>query len=254
MQPSATNPFSLEGKLALVTGGSRGIGYAIAAAFIDAGAHVVISARGEEALNEAAVRLGPHAIARRCDIGDPYEVSALVADAWRLAPIDVLVNNAGISPYYKRAEQVTAEEFDEVTGVNLRGNYLCAVEVAKRMFEAGRPGSIINVASVLGIQPEERLGVYSMTKAGLIGLTKALALEWADRHVRVNAIAPGWTESDMTGPLFASRHGERLRESVPAGRFATAEEMTGAALYLASDASSYVTGSVIRVDGGRLLR
>ena len=248
------NPFSLEGKTALITGGSRGIGFAIARAFIDAGARVIITARGEEALTAAAVSLGPNALARRCDNADPADIRATVADCWRLGPIDILVNNAGISPYYKRAEFVTVEEFDSVVAVNLRGSYFASVEVATRLFEASLPGSVINISSVSGVVPLERLGVYAATKAALQHLTKVMALEWADRGVRVNAIAPGWTETDFTDDLFSSRHGERLRSDIPMGRLAAPADITGAAIYLASAASGYVTGTTLVVDGGRALR
>lgn len=240
--------------MAVVTGGSRGIGYAVARAFIARGARVVITARGEQALREAASGLGANAIALPCDNADPAAIAAMVAEAWRLGPIDVLVNNAGISPFYKRAEHITVAEWDAVVDVNLRGAYFASVEVAKRMFAAERAGSVINVSSVGGIVPLDRLAVYSATKAGIHQLTKAFALEWADRGVRVNAIAPGWTETDFTGDLFASHHGEKLRGDVPMGRFATPEDIVGAALYLASDASRYVTGAILPVDGGRALR
>ncbi|MBI2767302.1 MAG: SDR family oxidoreductase [Chloroflexi bacterium] len=246
--------FSLEGRTALVTGGSRGIGFSIAQAFIAAGARVVITARGEEQLQAAARELGVNAIARRCDNTDPTDIARAVESAWELAPIDILVNNAGISPYYKRAEYVTVADWDSVIDVNLRGSFFCATEVAKRMFESGRAGSIINISSVGGSTPLERLNVYGVSKAGLDHMTRILALEWADRNVRVNGIAPGWTETDFTGDLFASRWGEKLRADIPLGRLATSSDIAGAAVYLASDASSYVTGSLIVVDGGRGLR
>lgn len=249
-----TNSFSLEGKTALVTGASRGIGYAIARAYIDAGARVIITARGEGALRAAAESLGPNAIAMPCDNADPAAIALMVESAWKLGPTEILVNNAGISPYYKRAEYVTVEEWDSVVDVNLRGSYFASTEVAKRLFAAGLPGSIVNVSSVSGVVPVERLGVYAATKAGLQQLTKVMALEWADRGVRVNAIAPGWTDTDFTTELFASRFGESLRADIPMGRLAASEEITGAAVYLASAASSYVTGAVIVVDGGRALR
>ena len=246
--------FSLEGKTAIVTGGSRGIGYAIAAAFIQRGARVVISARGEAALMEAASSLGGTCIGKRCDNSDPGEIARFVEETWRLSPVDILVNNAGISPFYKRAEQVTPEEFDQVVGVNLRGTYFCSVEVAKRAFEAQRPLSIVNVSSVGGTAPLERLGAYGATKAGINLLTKSMALEWADRGVRVNCIAPGWTETEFTDDLFASRWGDKLRGDIPMGRFAEGEDISGAAVFLASDAARYVTGAIVPVDGGRLLR
>jgi NAD(P)-dependent dehydrogenase (short-subunit alcohol dehydrogenase family) len=246
--------FSLEGRTAIVTGGSRGIGQAIAAEYVRRGARVIITARGEAALQEAAAALGPNAIAIRCDNSDPPDVAAMVEKAWALGPVDILVNNAGISPFYKKVEHVTVEEFDQVMHVNLRGTYFCSVEVAKRMFEAGIRGSIINISSVGGSTPLERLGVYGATKAGIHLLTKSMALEWADRGVRVNTIAPGWTETEFTDELFKSRWGEKLRSDVPAGRFAQPDDVTGAAVFLASDASGYVTGVILPVDGGRLLR
>jgi NAD(P)-dependent dehydrogenase (short-subunit alcohol dehydrogenase family) len=246
--------FSLQGRTAIVTGGSRGIGYAIAEEFIRRGARVIITARGEAQLHEAAGRLGPNAIAKRCDNADPADIARLVKEAWALAPVDVLVNNAGISPYYKRAEQVSPEEFDAVTSVNLRGTYFCSIEVAKRMFEAGRPGSVVNISSAGGLVPLERLAVYGATKAGLHMLTRTLALEWAERNVRVNAIAPGWTETEFTDGLFKSRWGEKLLADIPLGRFAESEDIAGAAVFLASDASRYVTGAIIPVDGGRAAR
>ncbi len=248
------NPFSLEGKTAIVTGGSRGIGYGIARALIDAGARVIITARGEGPLHQAAVSLGANCIARTCDNADPAGIATMIESTWELGPADILVNNAGISPYYKRAEHVTVEEWDAVVDVNLRGTYFASVEFARRAFEAGRPASIINVSSVLGVVPGERLGVYSATKAGIHQFTKVMALEWADRNVRVNAIAPGWVETDFTGELFASRHGERLRADVPMGRLAQPGDIAGAAVWLASDAASYVTGSIVVIDGGRQLR
>lgn len=247
------NPFSLEGKTAIITGGSRGIGYGIARAFIDAGARVIITARNEAQLNEAAATLGANCIARRCDNSDPADIAAMVESAWRLAPIDILVNNAGISPYYKKSEHVTLEEWDSVVDVNMRGTYFCSVEVARRQFEAGIPGAIVNVTSVTGVIPFARQGVYAATKAAIHQFTKVMALEWADKRVRVNAVAPGWVETDLVGDLFASRHGEGLRSDIPLGRLAKPEDVAGAAVWLASDAADYVTGSIVVVDGGRQL-
>lgn len=240
--------------MAIVTGGSRGIGHAIARAYIERGARVIVTARKQGPLRDAAAALGINAIALPCDNADPAAIGRMVESAWAIAPVDVLVNNAGISPYYRRAEHVSVDEWDEVVDVNLRGTYFASVEVGRRMIEAGRAGSIINVSSVAGIAPLERLGVYGATKAGVHQLTKVMALEWAERGIRVNAIAPGWTDTDFTDELFASRHGESLRRDIPMGRLGAAVEVTGAAVYLASDASSYVTGTVMVVDGGRALR
>jgi NAD(P)-dependent dehydrogenase (short-subunit alcohol dehydrogenase family) len=246
--------FSLDGRTAIVTGGSRGIGHAIAAEFIARGARVIITARGEAALQEAARGLGANCLASRCDNADPADIARMMDDAWRLGPVDILVNNAGISPFYKRAEHVTPEEFDQVTSVNLRGTYFCSVEYATRCFEAGRPGTIVNVSSAGGITPLDRLAVYGATKAGIHLMTKAMAAEWVDRGIRVNAIAPGWTETEFTDGLFASRWGDVLKSHIPMGRFAAPDDVTGAAVYLASEASKYVTGTILPVDGGRTLR
>ncbi|HET7738325.1 MAG TPA: glucose 1-dehydrogenase [Tepidiformaceae bacterium] len=246
--------FSLEGRTAIVTGGSRGIGFAIAAAFIALGARVVITARGEEALREAERALGPNAIGKVCDNADPEAIARTAAETWALGPVDVLVNNAGISPYYKPIEFYTVDEYDSVMDVNLRGTYRWSVEIATRMFEAGRPGSIVNISSVTGTIPLERVGVYAASKAGIDQMTRMMALEWANRGVRVNAISPGWTETDFTDALFSSRHGEKLLADIPMGRYARPEDVTGAAVFLASEASAYVTGAVLLVDGGRSLR
>jgi len=246
--------FSLEGKLAVVTGGSRGIGYAIAAAFVAQGARVVLTARNADPLRAAAISLGANAIGKPCDNADPAAIERTIEDVWRLGPVDVLVNNAGISPHYKRIEHFTVDEYDAVFDVNLRGSFAWSVGVARRLLEVGRPGSIINISSVTGTIPLERVGVYAASKAGLDQLTRLMALEWAPRGIRVNAIAPGWTETDFTDALFESRHGPGLLADIPMGRYAKPEDVTGAAVFLASEASAYVTGSVLLVDGGRSLR
>ena len=136
----------------------------------------------------------------------------------------------------------------------MRGAFFWSAEIARRLFEAKLGGSIINMSSVAATQPLARLSVYGATKAAMDSLSRGLALEWADRGVRVNSIAPGWVDTDFTSDLFASRWGETLRADVPLGRVADAADITGAALYLASDASSYVTGTVLTIDGGRSLR
>lgn len=243
--------FSLEGKTAVVTGGSRGIGYAIAKGFIESGARVIITARTETQLQEAAASLGANAIGIRCDNADPAQIEATCAEAFRFGTPEILVNNAGISPYFKRTEFVTVEDFDSVVQVNLRGTFLWSIEFAKRLFAANAPGSIMAVSSMLGVVPQERLAPYGMTKAGIHQLVKTMAVEWADRNVRVNAIAPGYTDTDFTSDLLASRWREKIMAPIPMQRVATPDEIVGAAIYLASAASSYVTGTIMLVDGGR---
>lgn len=246
--------FSLEGRTAIVTGGSRGIGYAIAAEFVRRGARVILTARGEAALREAAARLGANAIGLRCDNSDPDDIRRMVEDAFRIQPVDVLVNNAAISPYYKKPEDVTVAEWDAVIDTNLRGTFFLTVEVAKRWIAAGQAGSVVNISSVGGQVPLERLSVYGAGKGGLHQLTRQLALEWAGHGIRVNAVAPGWTETDFTAGLFASRWRDRLLADIPMGRFARPEDVAGPAVFLASDASRYVTGTILFVDGGRNIR
>ena len=249
-----TDRFSLEGKTAIVTGASRGIGFAIARGFIEAGARVVVTARNEDTLRSAAAELGANAIAIRCDNADPTDIAAMVERAWQISPIDIVVNNAGIAPYYKKVEHVTLDDWDSVVDVNLRGTYFCSIENGKRMLAAERPGSVIQVTSMLGITPHERTGVYGATKAGIHQFSKVMAFEWASRNIRVNCIAPGWTETDFTTDLMGSRHGSGLLADVPMGRMAEPDDIVGAAIFLASDASTYVTGTVLVVDGGRGLR
>ncbi|HJP41011.1 MAG TPA: glucose 1-dehydrogenase [Dehalococcoidia bacterium] len=238
----------------LVTGGSRGIGLAVAAAFGAQDAQVIATARGEEALQKAMAGIGPEASGIRCDNADTEDIRRTVDIVWAQGGLDVLVNNAGISPFYKRAEHVTPEEFDMVATVNLRGTYFFSTEVAKRWLAEGREGCIVNITSALGVASDHRLSAYSAVKAGLNHLTKVLALEWADRRIRVNAVAPGWTETDFTEGLFASRHAERLLGDIPMGRWGRTGDVAGAVLYLAGETSGYVTGTVLLVDGGRVLR
>ena len=169
------------------------------------------------------------------------------------------MNNAGISPFYKRVEHTTAEDLDQLMGVNLRGAWCCSIEVATRLFEMpGSPAASSTSATMLGIHPDERQGAYGVTKAGLIHMAKVFALEWADRGVRVNALAPGWTESALTGWMRSSRAAtaSASRATSPSAATPTPEDTAGAALYLiASEASSYVTGAVhVTIDGGRSLR
>lgn len=247
----STNLFSLEGKTAIVTGGSRGIGFAIARSFIDAGARVIITARNEAQLAEAVLQLGPQSSAMRCDNAVPEQIVETAEKAWASGPIDILVNNAGVSGFFKRSEFVTVEEFDFTVDVNMRGMYLWSIEIAKKMTEAQTAGSIISVSSMLGVLPGERLGVYSASKAAVHQLVRTMAIEWADRNIRVNAIAPGYVDTDFTSDLLSSRWREKIVGPIPMGRVAKPEEIAGAAIYLASGASSYVTGTVMLVDGGR---
>ena len=247
--------FRLDGRVAVVTGASAGIGTALAEALAAAGARVVLAARRAERLEELAGRLaaeGAEALAVACDVSAEPEVDRLVeATLRRFGRVDVLVNNAGIVTIVP-AEDEPLEEFRRTVDVNLIGVFLCAQRFGRVMLEAGR-GSIVNVASVLGLvgSGQVKQAAYCAAKGGVVNLTRELAAQWARRGVRVNALAPGWFPSEMTADMFADERSMKWVESRdPMGRPGRNEELVGPLLFLASDASSYVTGHILAVDGG----
>ena len=239
--------FRLDGRVAVVTGASGGIGRATIGALREAGARVAgIDLDGAG----LAAAFDECDLAVAADVRDPGSVRAAVATVTaRLGSPDVLVNNAGVAHRAPTLETST-EDWDRVLEINLRGALLCSQAVAPGMLANGR-GSIINVASQLALAVAPERAAYVASKAGLIGLTKVMAVEWASRGVRVNAVAPGVTRTPMVRYLEENREaGEAFRSRIPLGRFAEPEEVALACLYLASDASSYVTGHVLIVDGG----
>jgi dehydrogenase/reductase SDR family protein 4 len=245
--------FSLDGKVALVTGASRGIGRAIAMAFADAGADVAISSRKPpdlEAVAEEIKAKGRKSMALASHIAridDSKTLVAKVKSEW--GRIDILVNNAGTNPYYGPLLDAEEWAWDVTMNVNLKGPFLLSQLVVKVMREQGG-GSIINIASIAGIIPSE-LNIYSVTKAGLIMLTKVMAKEWGQYKIRVNAIAPGVVKTRLSEALWkAPAKGEEAARSKALGYIGLPEDIAGAALFLASDASSYLTGETILVDGG----
>ena len=245
--------FSLEGKVALVTGGSRGIGRAIALSFADAGADVAISSRKLPDLEEVAEEIrgkGRKSIALACHVAKIEDSKTLVEKVkseW--GRIDILVNNAGTNPYYGPLLDAEEWAWDVTMNVNLKGPFLLSQLVARVMREQGG-GSIINIASIAGIIPSQ-LNIYSVTKAGLIMLTKVMAKEWGQYKIRVNAIAPGIVKTRLSEALWQEpAKGEEAARSKALGYIGLPEDIAGAALYLASDASSYLTGETIVVDGG----
>ncbi len=248
--------FSLEGKVALVTGGSRGIGRAIALALADAGADVAVSSRKLPDLESVADEIskkGVKSMAVASHIAKGEESKALVdrvKGEW--GKIDILVNNAGTNPYYGPLLEAEEWAWDVTMNVNLKGPFLLSQVVAGVMKEQGG-GSIINIASIMGMVPSE-LGIYSVSKAGIIMLTQVLAREWGRYKIRVNAIAPGVVKTRLSEALWKdSAKGEEAAKSKALGYIGVPEDIAGAALFLASDASSYVTGEVIVVDGGELI-
>jgi NAD(P)-dependent dehydrogenase (short-subunit alcohol dehydrogenase family) len=248
--------FSLDGKVALVTGASRGIGRAIALALAGAGASVVPAARTVAALEELAAEVragGGAATPVSLDVTDPENVRNAVAEAHgAFGRLDVVVNNAGSVPFYGRTEEMELEEWDQAFDVNLRSMFLVCRAAAPLLFENGG-GSIVNIGSIDGIRGMRHMAAYCAAKAGVVGLTKALAAEWADRNVRVNCVCPGAVATDMTAAVRdapeAGFH-RHLMAHTPQRRFAEPEEVASAVLFLASDAASYTTGAVLPVDGG----
>jgi len=240
----------------MVTGASRGIGKAIAKGFAQAGADLILVSRNRAALEQVAGEigdLGRKALPVVADIGVPEEIQGAVDHALKLFPqIDILVNNAGISPVLKRADQLTLDEWDRILRVNLTGTFLFCQAVGKVMIQQER-GKIINMVSVGAVVGFPRQVGYCATKGGILQLTKVLALDWAKFNIQVNAIGPSYLETELTQGMRESKViSENLLRRTPMGRFGKPEEIVGTALYLASEASSYVTGQTVFVDGGWL--
>jgi NAD(P)-dependent dehydrogenase (short-subunit alcohol dehydrogenase family) len=248
--------FQLTGKVAIVTGASRGIGEAIAKGFAKAGADLVLVSRNKEALEKVAKEirdLGRKAFSIGADIGVAEEIQRTVDTALERFPrIDILVNNAGISPVLKRAEELALNEWENILRVNLTGTFLFCQAVGKVMIQQGG-GKIINMVSVGAIVGFPRQVGYCATKGGILQLTKVFALDWARFNIQVNAIGPSYLETELTKGMRESKViSENLLRRTPMGRFGKPEEVVGAAIYFASDASSYVTGQTLFVDGGWL--
>lgn len=241
----------LDGRVAIVTGAGRGIGLAIARSLLDAGAEVWLNGRTEGSLESLCGELGPKAHPVYFDVADPAGVrSGFQMVQSRSKRLDILVNNAGILRDAV-VEMSTADMIDEVLATNLRGLLLCSQYGARLMTRAGG-GSIINLASIMGRVGNSGQSVYSASKAGVIGATYSLAKELAARQIRVNAIAPGVIDTDMIASLPPAKR-ERLVASVGMGRVGVPEDIAPVGLFLASDASRYVTGQVIGVDGGMVV-
>lgn len=242
----------LEDRVAMVTGGGRGIGRAIATELAcGLGARVAVLDRDYEHALEVAAEIACGAKGFRVDVVDPVAIEGCVAEVERdLGPIEVLVNNAGITRDNLLA-RLSEEHWDQVMEVNLKGAYLTMKAVARGMMKR-RSGIIINIASVVGLVGNKGQANYAASKAGLIGLTKAVAKELAPRNVRVNAVAPGFIETDMTAGLTAEAR-EALSAQIALGRLGTPADVAAAVGFLASDAASYITGQVIVVDGGMVM-
>jgi NAD(P)-dependent dehydrogenase (short-subunit alcohol dehydrogenase family) len=245
--------FDLAGEVALVTGASSGIGRHLAELLAAAGAKVALVARRVDRLAEAAAEIaasGGHGLPIVCDVTRSDSVAAAVVTAeGELGPLSILVNNAGVV-VTKPVLQHTEEEWDYVLDTNLKGAWLMAREFAQHLVEQQRPGRIVNIASVLGQRTIGSVPSYTAAKAGLIHLTRVLAMELARYGILVNAIAPGYVETDMNRGFLRSDTGKALISRIPAGRVGAPEDLDGALLLLASPAGAYLNGVVLPVDGG----
>lgn len=244
--------FNLDGKVAIVTGASRGIGEASARLLARHGAHVIISSRKIEACQAVADSIcadGDSAEAVACHIGEVDAIQALINGAQeKHGKVDILVNNAAANPYLGPILDTDLGVYQKTVDVNIRGYFFASVTAAKIMREQGG-GSIVNIASVNGFRPGYMQGIYSITKAAIINMTQSFAKELAEYDIRVNAVAPGFTDTKMAAAVSDD---EELINAIPMKRVAQPEEISGAVLYLVSAASSYATGTVLRVDGGYL--
>jgi 3-oxoacyl-[acyl-carrier protein] reductase len=252
----AADMFSLNGRVALVTGASSGLGVQFAKALADNGAAVVLVARRAnrlDALKDEIEKRGGRAAVVEADVTDRAAMMrAYDAAEKSFGTVTILVNNAGIA-HGGRAVDMPAEEWRKVLSTNLDAVFFWAQEAARRMLAAKKQGAIVNIASVLGLAVAKGAVAYAAAKAGVVQVTKALAVELAFKGVRVNAIAPGWFVTEMNDDYLSSEAGAAIKREIPMGRFGNPGDLDGALLLLASDAGSYITGATIVVDGGQVV-
>ena len=248
------NFFDLTGKVAIITGASKGIGEAIAEVYANAGARVIISSRKLEAVDKVAesiISKGGQAKAIACHMGSENDIARLVTETIAAyGTIDIVVNNAAVNPVYGPVVETEGNAFDKIMNVNVKGPF----ELAKRAYpymKEKKSGSVINISSIGGLRPEPGLGMYSVSKAALISLTKVMAKEWGEDNIRANVICPGLIKTKFSEALWNNEKiMHTMMKILPIKRVGTTEEIAALALYLASDASAYSTGSVFTADGG----
>lgn len=260
MQTEISKPtLDLSGKVAIVTGASRGIGEAVARAMAAHGAKVVLSSRKLEGLQPVVADIkaaGGEASAVTCHAGNEAQIQNLVAQAVTIyEKVDILVNNAATNPYFGPLMSVEWPAWDKTFEVNTKGYFMAIREVAKHLQARNAPGSIVNVASIAGMGAAIFQGVYGMTKAAVISMTQTLAAELGGTGIRINSIAPGLVETKFAGALLQNREAvERLESQAPVRRIGQPDDIAGLALFLASDASNFITGQTIVADGGQRIR
>lgn len=250
----ASDLFSVDGQVVLVSGGSRGIGRGLAAGFAERGARVVLTGREADTLAKAAHEIGTarHPVETVvCDVSQPEAIQRMIDEVLRrTGRIDALLNVAGVN-VRKRVETFTAEEFDYVLDINLRGAFFVAQAVGRHMIERGGGGTMVNIVSLNNHSPLKGVTPYAMSKAGLGMMTRGLAMEWGQHGIRVNAIAPGFILTDLTHKLWSDPTMQAWGQAnTPLQRLGTPEDLVGAAIFLASPASAYMTGQIVFVDGG----
>jgi NAD(P)-dependent dehydrogenase (short-subunit alcohol dehydrogenase family) len=249
-----TQLFDLTGKIALVTGASRGIGEAIATLLAEQGAHVIVSSRkleGCQVVADAILANGGSAEAFPCHVGNMDDIARIFSHIREThGKLDILVNNAATNPYFGDILDTDLAAYNKTVDVNIRGYFFMSIEAGKLMKKSGA-GAIVNTASVNALEPAPWQGIYSITKAAVVNMTRAFAKELAPQGIRVNALLPGLTETKFAGALFNQQElYQQMIKTIPMGRHAQPREMAGTVLYLVSDASSFTTGECIVVDGG----
>ncbi len=253
---SAAQIFDLHGKVALVTGASSGLGVRFAECLAENGAAVVLVARRVERLESVKARIeksGGRALAVEADVRDRAAMAAAFDAAERaFGTVTILVNNAGVA-HATRAVEMPEDEWRRILSTNLDAVFYCAQEGARRMLAAASGGAIVNVASVLGFGVAKGVIAYATAKAGVIQMTKALALELAFKGIRVNAIAPGWIETELNRDYLATEKGQALKRDIPIGRFGEERDLDGPLLLLVADAGRFITGATIVADGGQMV-